>query len=147
MNKLEIFLSGLFLGKLPPLSANAKETLVKFLPWIFIIFGIIGFFAILSAIFTLNYAGMLAIGMGRIWGFSIPFISFAMIYIITPSTQLVSIAGGYLMLKRKLLGWQLVFFCTLFSLIIHALYLSILGLALDLIFIYILFQVRNYFSI
>lgn len=147
MNRLEDFLSGLFLGKLPPLSASAKENLAKFLPWVFIIFGVLGLAAILTAIFSLNYAGMLAIGMGRIWGMSIPFISLAMIYIITPGIQLVSVAGGYLMLKHKLLGWQLVFFCTLFTLIIHILYLSFLGLVLDILFLYILFQVRNYFSL
>lgn len=147
MTKLEMFLSGLFLGKLPPLSASTKANLAKFLPWAFILFGILGFAAILSAIFTLNYAGMLAIGMGRIWGMSIPVISLAMIYIITPSIQLASIAGGYLMLKHKLLGWQLVFSCTLVTLILHILYLSFLGLLLDILFFYILFQVRSYYSL
>ena len=47
------------------------------------------------------------------------------------------------MLKRQLRGWQLAVLATFLGLFAHILYLSILGLVFDLLFLYILYQIRD----
>ncbi|MCX7781552.1 MAG: hypothetical protein N2491_11725 [Negativicutes bacterium] len=146
MDKLERMLRGLFLDKLPPLAPSVKDSMVRVLPWLFMIFGLLGLFALISAYISFSFANMLAMGMGQVWGTTIPVVGFAMIYLITPVTQILSIAGGYLMKKRLAKGWKLALAATLLSLLAHFLYLSFLGICLDLVFLYILMQIRERYA-
>lgn len=146
MDKFDNFLSRLFLDKFPPLPPGLKDGLIRVLPWLFLIFGALGLFAVLSAAVSFSFAGMMAMGMGQVLGMSIPALGFFMIYIFTPFTQLLSIAGGYFMLKRQLRGWQYALLATILSLFTHILYLSAVGLLLDIVFLYILYQIRDRYA-
>jgi hypothetical protein len=146
MSTFEKFLCGLFLDKLPSLPPAIKESTAKILPWIFIVFGVLGVLALLSAYLSFSFVSMLAMGMGQVLGLSIPAVGFIMIYLVTPAIQILSIAGGYLLLKKQFRGWQFTVFATLLSLISHLLYLSPFGLIVDVLFLYLLFQVRERYT-
>lgn len=143
MGELDKLISSLFLEKMPPLSPGAKNSAVRTLPWLFMIFGALGLFAVLSSIISLSFTSMLAMGIGQVMGMSIPALGFIMIYLFTPLTQLLSITGGYYMLRRKYLGWQLAVLATYLSFFTHILYLSTVGLILDVLFLYLLYQIRD----
>lgn len=143
MGELDKLISSLFQERLPPLSPGAKHSAVRTLPWLFIIFGALGLFAVLSSIISLSFTSMLAMGIGQVMGMSIPALGFIMIYLFTPLMQLLSITGGYYMLRRKYLGWQLAVLATYLSLFAHILYLSTVGLIFDVLFLYLLYQIRD----
>lgn len=143
MGAINRFVSIIFLDKMPPLSPGAKHTTARMLPWIFMIFGTLGLFAVISSIFTITFTNMLAMGLGQIMGMSIPALGFVMIYLLTPITQLLSIAGGYCMLRREYRGWQLSALSTFLSLFSHILYLSAVGIILDILFLYLIYQTKN----
>lgn len=65
MGDFDKFLNERFLKKLPHLSTGAKDSSAKILPWLFICFGALGLFAVLSAAVSFSFASMLAMGMGQ----------------------------------------------------------------------------------
>lgn len=143
MGVIDRFISVLFLEKLPPLSPGAKHTTARTLPWLFMTFGTLGLFAVLSSIFTISFADMLTMGLGQVMGMTIPALGFVMIYLFIPLTQILSIAGGYWMFRRQYRGWQLSALSTVLSLFSHILYLSVIGLILDILFLYLIYQIRE----
>ena len=66
--------------------------------------------------------------------------------LVLPLVQLVSIAAGYWMLKQQLRGWQLALVATLVGLIVNLLQISFLGVVVDLLLLYLLFQIRQYYQ-
>lgn len=147
MGEFDKLVSGLLVKKLPPLSPGAKDSAVKLLPWLFICFGALGLFAVLSAVVSFSFSSMMAMGMGQVMGMSIPALGFVMIYVLTPLIQVFSIAGGYCMLKHEFRGWQLAVIATFLSLLAHVLYLSIVGILFDVLFLYILYQIKERYVI
>lgn len=143
MDALNKVISSLFLEKLPRLSPGAKNSAARMLPWLFMIFGALGLFAVLSTITSISFTNMLALGIGRFMGMSVPALGFIMIYLFLPLTQCLSIAGGYYMFRRKYRGWQLAALATFLSLFSHILYLSAIGLIFDIVFVYLLYQIRD----
>lgn len=143
MGILDRFIGILFLEKLPPLSPGAKHTIARMLPWLFIIFGTLGLFAVLSSALTISFADMLAMSLGQVMGMSVPALGFVMIYLLIPFTQILSIAGGYWMLRRQYRGWQLSALSTFLSFFSHILYLSVIGIILDILFLYLIYQIRE----
>ncbi|MDR3588576.1 MAG: hypothetical protein P4N41_02845 [Negativicutes bacterium] len=144
MNNLEQKLADLFVGKMPGMSAGAKETAVKVVPWIMIVFGVLGFLAWLSALrfFFFGYAAF----MGRAYGHAFPDIFTLVYFLLAPIVQVMVVYGGYQMLSKKQSGWRIALYALLIGLIPHLAHISILGLLLDVLFAYILFQIKDYFT-
>lgn len=138
MKSLEEKLEDLFINKLPPLPENIKEKAVQFFPWVMIVLGVFGFVLWLSSLhFLFGIAGP----------FSCTFGIFSAIYFIaSPIVQAMAVYGGYIMLSRQLKGWNISLYAILIGLIINIFCLSILGILLDLVFAYILFQIKRYFA-
>lgn len=140
MNNLEQQLHDLFVGKMPALSAGAKETTAKVLPWVIIVFGLLGLFGWLASLQLLFGVFGLMHYAGAFHGF------LAIIHlIIAPIAAVLGIYGGYLMLSRSRKGWQLVFYGLLIGVISTLLSLSIVGVVFNFAFGYLLFQIREYY--
>lgn len=144
MNDLEQKLADLFVNKMPGMSPGAKETAVKVVPWIMIVFGVLGFLAWLSAMrwFFFGYTAL----MGRALGHAFPDIFTLIYFILSPVVEVMVVYGGYLMLNKKQKGWRIALYALLIGIIPHLAYFSILGLFLDVLFAYILFQIQEYFT-
>jgi hypothetical protein len=142
MNALEHLFGRLFVDKLPPLSPTVKEWVVKILPWVLIVLGALGLLMWLGTIGLFGAAQTAAIGLQH---YAASFLTVLILYILIPLLQLTAIAGGYLMLSRKRLGWLIAFYSLLLGLIVHILYISLIGIILDLVFAYLLFQIRPYY--
>lgn len=141
MDGLETQIGKFVQEKLPALSEKTKESLVKYLPWVIIVLNVLGLLAWLG---TIGLFGMgMAVGMHAAPGMALSFMSMLVIYALTPVMLGLSLLGGYLMLQRKLIGWRIAFYSLLFGLIINILHISVLGLALNLLFAYLLFQIRE----
>ena len=144
MEALETKISKFVLEKLPPVPPNIKENLVKYLPWAIIVLNVLGLFAWLGTI-GLFSMGM-AVGMKVAPGMALSFLSMIVIYALTPLMLGLSLYGGYLMTKRQLLGWRIVFYSLLLGFIVNILHISILGLIINLLFAYLLFQIKERYN-
>jgi small-conductance mechanosensitive channel len=143
MSGLEQKLDDFFLNKMPKLPADRKETVANVLPWIMIVFGGVGFLAWLSSLrFFFGFAGYMQHGAG--YGF--PDV-FTLIYlVIAPIVQAMAVYGGYLMLSRQRKGWCIALYALLIGFIPHIFSFSILGICLDVVFAYLLFQIKEYYG-
>lgn len=145
MNNLEQRLDELFLKTMPGLSAGVKETAAKVLPWLMMIFGGLGLLAWLSSLrFFFGFAGLVR-SVVPVYAFSD---AFMMIYLIAaPIAEVMAVYGGYLMLSRRRRGWILAFYALLIGLISQLCSFSIVGIVLNVVFAYLLFQIKEFYSV
>lgn len=143
MDSLEQKMNEIFIGRLPALSVKMKETVVKLYPWIMMIFGVLGLLAWLSSIkYFFGFYGLFP--HFYIHGF---FDIFMLVYyVIAPIVQVMAIYGGYLMMSRQYKGWRIALYALLIGFISHILYFSFFGVAVDVLFAYLLFQIKDYFQ-
>lgn len=143
MDGLEKKLNDFFLNKLPEMPQNAKEMAVKAVPWVLIVFGILGLLVWLSSIsFLFGLSGLLAYSPG----YTVPGVLMTISFLLAPIIQVMAVYGGYLMRTRQLRGWRFAFYALLFGLVTHICSFSIIGILLDAVFAYLLFQIKAYFA-
>ncbi|BBB92088.1 MAG TPA: hypothetical protein PKA28_05555 [Methylomusa anaerophila] len=136
MEKLETELRKIFLEKLPPLSPNVKEGLAKYLPWIIIVFGVLGLLCLFSILGMFTAAARMAGGYTGIM---------SLIIVISAIIQILGILAGYWMLSRQLRGWQLALLTSLTGFVVNIIHFSLFGIIIDFVFVYLLFQIREYY--
>lgn len=143
MDSLEQKINEFFVNHLPGLSVSIKEKAARLYPWIIMIFGVFGLLAWLSSLrFFFDYSGLLPYVYSN--GF---FDMFIMVYfVLAPIVQLMTIYGGYLMMSRKRKGWRIALYALLIGFISHLLNFSFFGIVLDVLFAYLLFQIKDYFK-
>ena len=142
MENIKKQLAELFVNKLPPISASAKELFVKFLPWVVMIFGALGLFGWLASLPLFFGAAGIFAHSGAIYP-----VLFVVHMIIAPISSGLGLYGGYLMLSRQQKGWNLIFYSLMIGFISTILSFSIVGLLVNCIFGYLLFQIQDqYFS-
>lgn len=136
MNSLEKKLEDFFIRQLPGMSESKKQMAVKFLPWLIIVFGVLGAMAWMSS-------------LRFFFGFAAGYLmsnTFMMIYVVlAPVMQALAVYGGYLMLNKKRRGWRIALYSLLIGVVSHICYLSLLGLVIDFGFAYLLFQIKAYY--
>lgn len=142
MKALEELFGKIFADNLPPLPPAAREWVVKILPWVLVVLGALGFLAWLGAVGLFGHAQMSALGFHR---YAPSLFAALILYLFVPALQLLAIAGGYLMLGRKRLGWRIAFYSLVLGLVIHILSLSLGAIVINLIFAYLLYQIRPYY--
>jgi hypothetical protein len=126
----------------PGLPINAKETLVKYMPIIALIFGIIGILLSLAGIAALTAIAPLAVVTG-VHGYGGGFI--AVIFMLASSILLFAAYSGTK--ARKISGWNMLFWSEVVYLIGSLVSLSILqGIISALIGFYLLFQIKSYYK-
>jgi MFS family permease len=139
---LEEKVGKVILDNLPPMSASAKETTVKVLPWVLIVLGALGLLAALTALSAFG-SGMMRFAM--MTGVHLSFYDMALL-VIAPITSALPIIAGYFMLSRQLRGWRIAFYSLIISVFFHFFAISIIGLVLDCLFVYLLFQIKESYS-
>jgi len=146
MTKIENFLGAVLYDKMPPISDKLKKIAVKFLPLIIIVLGIIGLMAIISVLGIFSATAALTVSVSGIMGMKLLTVyDLILMYVLSPLSSLLAILSGYWMLNQELRGWRLALISTLLGFIIHVLHISIFGIVLNLFFIYLLFQIREFY--
>jgi len=126
----------------PALPTNAREALVKYMPIIALIFGIIGIILSLAGIATLTVLVPVAVVTGTS-GYGAGLIS-AIFWLASSVLLLMAYFG---MKDRKISGWNILFWSEIVYLIGSLITLSIIsGLISALIGFYILFQIKPYYK-
>jgi len=141
MNSLEKIFARVFTEWLPGLPPSVKDRAARVLPWVIIVLGTLGLLAWMGATGLLGPAAKTA-GISR----TCPAFAAALLNILIPGLQLIAIAGGCYMLQRRRLGWRLAFYALLIGLIIDLFLLSPAGIVWDVVFAYLLFQLKPYYS-
>lgn len=145
LTKLENLLE-LYLVKKAPfaLPAGLKEFIVKFSPWINLVFLILFLPALLAAIgFSAMmspwaYRGMFGYGYG--FGYYLQLILGGVAFVL----QLIALPGLF---KRQLSAWNLIFYSVLVAAVADFVRGNIMGLIIGTLFgLYILFQIKSYYK-
>lgn len=126
-------------AKLPPLSTNARKNIVGILPWLALIFGILGVvFSIvgLGALAVLSPFAMMAGGSHIAAG--------GIVGAVLALGSSVLLLASYPGLKaRTSKGWKLAYWSEVVTVISAILSLSVLSVLISLFGIYLLFQVKS----
>jgi hypothetical protein len=149
-NQLENFLHTYLVQKAPVLPKGFKDFVVLYGPWITLFFLVLGGIALLFLIPVLIGASAIASATAAATGAGI--IGFGMfgvliaLLITIPQMILEAMAIPGLLKRSKSKGWDLFFYSLLVGVLYNILTLSIIGLLFSLLSLYVLFQVREYYS-
>ena len=126
----------------PSLPTNAKETLVKYMPIIALIFGIIGILLSLAGIAALTVLAPLAVATS-VHGYGGGFL--AAIFWLASSVLLLAAYSGTK--TRKISGWNMLFWSEVVYLVGSLVSLNILqGIISALIGFYLLYQIKPFYT-
>lgn len=128
-------------AKLPPLPKGVKDFIVTILPWLALIFGLLGVLVALAALGILTFlAPLAAIGnVNQTTALTIGLI----LGMISSVVTLVSFPG---LLSKKITGWNLIFLSVVVGVISSIEAIFIVGIIVSLIEFYILFQIKSYYK-
>lgn len=139
LKKLDKFLEDLFVKKAPALPKGGKEWLVKALPWLMLIFGLMA----LPNLFSVLGFGMAGVPFWMMGKYtSRVFTGF--LFSLT-QTALSLLAVSFLFKKAKK-GWQLLFWAMLVGIINTLFYFSPGGLLMMAVSLYFLYQIKSYYK-
>lgn len=131
-------------AKAPALPKNAKEVIVKVLPWIALIFGILGVLGSIAGLGLLTAFSPLALfgGAEGVASYGSGFIA-SLFWLVSSALLLAAYPG---LQGHKIKGWNLMFYSEIASAIGAVLSLSLGGVLGVLIGIYLLFQVKSHYK-
>ncbi|MBX7155637.1 MAG: hypothetical protein K1X91_11825 [Bacteriodetes bacterium] len=141
MNPIEQPLADIF-AKLPVFPENVKDIFRKLLPWLMIIVGVI---ALLGWLVVLGLSTV-ALGLSSFAGTMPSYMGNIGTYVIMPVTAALSLFGGILMLQGKKLGWDFALYYQVLTCVLALLSFNIFGAVWDILWIWVLFQIREYFT-
>jgi len=137
LKKLDGFFADLFLKKAPQLSENSRGWIIRLMPWLALIFGLMALPGVLAGL------GLSTIGApfwilagGRHFGWLIGFLIGTAQVII----ELMAVPDLFKKVKR---GWQLIYWASLLGIISSLFYFSGTGLVMCAASIYFLYQVKS----
>lgn len=132
---------GNYYKKLPELPKNGRDIVVSIVPWLAIIFGILGLIGSLVGLGVLTFlvpvallAGVRETGQG-ILVVLLGLVSSVLMVLAFPGTK-----------ARKEKGWKLLYYSEVVSLITNVVTLSLIGVLFTLVGFYFLYQIRNYYK-
>ena len=117
--------------------ASTKEAIVKYVPWINLVFMVLLLPVVLAvlglgALFTpISFLGGLGGGLTLIFTIAILVL------------RALALPGLF---NRKRSGWVFSYYGDLINIILNILSFSIMGLLFDVVFLFVLFQVRSYYK-
>lgn len=129
-------------AKLPPLPVGVKDFVVLVVPWLAIVFGVLGVLAALSA-FGLSAVFSPFVAMGGGVGFATGLIAASIIGLIQSVLMVFAFPG---LLKRKVNGWNLLFWSEVLAVLGAVISISLVGVVLALVWFYFLFQIKSYYK-
>lgn len=139
LNKLDIFLTDLFTKKAPQLPKNAKDWLVKAMPWVILVFAVLTIPAILAAlgvgVVVTPLVGDQVMTLGYWVGVTGSIVQIALELLAVPS-----------LFRREMQGWSLLYYSALIGALIAVVNLSIIGFVGTIIELYILYQIKSQYQ-
>ena len=128
--------------KIPHIPSDAKETIVKYLPYAAIIFIV----AQISAILAFFHVSTLFDGLGYLYSSKEGVIGIVGIILLIVAIALEGIALP-LLFRRVRYGWRLLLYSVIIAQVNEVINLNIINiLIIGLVTLYILFQVREYYK-
>lgn len=132
-------------SKLPALPTNAKELLVKVMPFIALIFGVLGVLGALAGLGVLTMFAPLAMfgGAQGVASYGGGFLA-ALVLLVSSGLLLAAFPG---VRANKMSGWTLLFWSEVVSLVGAILSMNLIsGVLIALIGFYLLFQIKSYYK-
>ena len=128
--------------KLPPLSKNARQAIVNITPWIALIFGILGILGTLAGFGILTiFSPLIVMGSGfntaagSLVGVALGLVAAILLLVAYPGTK-----------ARKYKGWKMLFWSEVVNLLAAVLSFSLLGVLINLVGFYLLYQIKPYYK-
>ncbi len=140
MAQLDGFFSDVFVKKAPAMPENGKKALVTWLPWISLIFGILGIPAIvavfgLSAVAT-PFMMLSGEGIALMWvGAAIMAVSVVL--------ELMAVSP---LKAKKMQGWKYIYYANLVNVAYSLVHISVLGIIGDAIGLWVLYQIKSQYK-
>ena len=131
-----------FFKKLPPLPKAWTDVIVKIVPWIALIFGLLGVLASLAAIGVSTVVSPI-IAMGGGVGAAANGMIGAVLALVSSGLLLASFPGTR---KMKMSGWTLLFYSEVVSLVSSVVFLTVGGVIWTLVGLYIIFQIKKHYN-
>lgn len=142
MQQLERILDLYLNQKAPSLPESWQKFIVKILPWLTLIFFLLSLPAVLAFVGINTLLSPVSYLQGIATGFN--YTLAAVFIIITLALEGLAIPGLFKKIRR---GWLLLYYSTLVNALYSLIVFNLVGLVLGtLISLYILFQVRSYYS-
>jgi hypothetical protein len=130
--------------KLPTAPENVANGYVQWAPWLAIVFGVIGLLGFLS-LFLLGAALTPLLAWGG--AAALRYGGMAMVgALLGAGSSVLDVLGGYLMLRRRLVGWWLLALGLAVSMVTNLFSVAIVGLAIALLVAWIHLQVKPRYS-
>ncbi len=137
-NQLESSLEDVF-KKLPPLPANATETLFKITPWIALIFGVLGVLLSISALSALSFLAPIAAVGGVAQNIGLGMIA-TVGWLISSAIMIMAYPG---LKAGKMSGWTLLFWAEVVSAATSIIGINIGSVIGAAIGFYLIFQIKS----
>lgn len=134
-----------FFKKAPALPVNGREGLVKAMPWIALIFGVLGVLVSVGGLGLLTVFSPLAVlsGPSGVASYGSGFVG-ALISLVASVLLLASYPG---LKARKLSGWNLLFWSDVVNVVASLVSGGVVaGIVWALIGFYLLFQIKSYYK-
>lgn len=142
LGKLETQLNLYLVEKAPAIPKEWKELIVKVVPWLTLVFGVLALPAILAVLglgaLVMPFSFMGGIGYGT--GFTVSWV----LSLVVLALEFLAIPGLF---KRSRNAWNLLFYATLIGALSNVVTFNLAGLIIGtLLSLYLLFQVREYYK-
>jgi hypothetical protein len=125
--------------KLPPVSSQARTKIVHIMPWLALIFGILGIVVSVAGLGVLTFLSPLILLGGGVHAAGAGIIG-----VLLGLVSSVLLLAAYPGLKaHKFKGWKLVYWSQVLGVISSLLSFSIVGILVGLVGIYLLFQIKS----
>lgn len=125
--------------KLPPISSGARGKIVDIMPWLALIFGILGVVVSVAGLGVLTFLSPLILLGGGIHAAGAGILG-----VLLGLVSSILLLAGYPGLKaHKFAGWKLVYWSQAVGIISSVLSLSIFGVLVGLVGVYLLFQIKS----
>lgn len=133
---------GNLFDKLPALSRDAREIIVKITPWIALIFGVLGVLGALAGFGVLTVFSPLAMMGGGAGAVGAGIVA-AVLWLVSSALLLAAFPGTR---KNQTKGWNFLFYSEVVSLVATFVSFSFSGIVFALIAFYLIFQIRSYYK-
>ena len=137
MTQLDQTFTDLFVKKAPELPAGGKKAITTWLPWISLVFGILGIPVVLAVFGLSAVATPFAMLAGE--GVALMWVGAA---IMTVSVVLELMAVSPLK-AMKMQGWKYVYYANLVNVAYSLVHISVLGIVGDAVGLWILYQIKS----
>ncbi len=130
-----------YFKKLPQLPKGGREFIVMVLPWVALIFGILGLLGAISSLGLFSYFSAMY------WGAANSIVGLGIVSLVLGILSALLLLMAFLGLSKKQeRGWKFIYYSEVVALVSSIVTVSLFGVIMVLLGFYILYQVRSYYK-